>query len=209
MRAFVPTAVDRRRALGILCIGVGVVLAALYVPLLQPWWQAESQLWHLKTRIAEAQKTLGKASEIDAEFSAKREQLLASGTYLPESSVALANAGLAQRLQQAASDAATDDSACVLASRLPVEVDRSPPGCREVRVQVSMQCGGVALQRFLQGIETTPPRLRIDRMTVALSPSRLGFDKPMTRNQPLDVSFEVVGCLFPASLTAGDRLPSR
>ena len=69
-----------------------------------------------------------------------------------------------------------------------------------------MQCGGIALQRFLQKIETTPPRLRIDRMTLALSPNRLGFDKPMSNNQPLDVSFGVVGCLFPTALAAGDRL---
>ena len=209
MTPFIPTTSDRRRALGVLCAGFSLLFALLFLPLLQPWWQAESQLWNLQARIAKAQQTLDKAAEIDAEFSARREQLLASGAYLPESSVALANAGLVQRLQQATDDATTDDSACVLGNRLPVEVDRSPPTCQEIRVRVGLQCGGVALQRLLQGLETSPPRLRIDQMTVALSPNRLGFDKPMASNQSLDVNFEVIGCLFPTALTAGDRLPGR
>ncbi len=209
MRSIVPTAADRQRALAILGAGICLVLALLFFPFLRPWLSAERELWDLRSRITSARATVGKAPVIDAEFAQRREQLLASGVYLPESNIALANAGLAQRLQQAATGAATDDSICVIGNRLPVEVDRNPPACQEVRMRASVQCGGVALQRFLQAIESTPPRLRIDQMIIALAPNPLGFDKPMAANQPLNVSFEAVGCLFPAALTVGDTQAGR
>ena len=209
MRTFVPTEADRRRALGLLAVGIGIVLILLFFPFLKPWYHVERQRWELRSRISEAQAVLKKAAAIDAEFAQRREHLLASGHYLPEPSLALASAGLTQRLQQAATEAATDDSVCVIGNRVPIEVDRSPMTCQEVRVRASAQCGGVALQRFLQAIEASPPRLRIDQMTLALAPNPLGFDKPMTANQPVNVSFEVVGCLFPTALMAGDGQAGR
>ena len=209
MTTFVPTVSDRHRALGVLCIGAGLLFALLFFPLVKPWWQAESRRWNLQARIDIAQHTLAKAVEIDAEFAARREDLLASGAYLPEPTIALANASLVQRLQQAAENSATDDSVCVLGNRMPVEEKAGSPACEEVRLRAGMQCGGAALQRFLQALETTPPRLRIDRMTIALAPNPLGFDKPMAANQPLKVDFDVVGCLFPAALIAGDRAAGR
>lgn len=209
MRAFAPTASDRHRALGILSIAVSLILALLYLPLLQPWYLIEKQRWQLRARLLAAQETLGNAATIDAEFVQRREALLATGTYLPESSIAVANAGVAQRLQQAADESSNEDSVCMIGNRLPVEPQHNDDSCEEVRLQASVQCGGVALQRFLQSIETTTPRLRIERISVALAPNPLGFDKPMTLNQPLDVRFEVVGCLLPAALSGDDSVPRR
>ena len=205
MTEFEPKRTDRVRAMAVLLFACSAALALLYVPLLRPWFIVERERWFLQARIADAQDVLRRSSVIDAEFSRRREQLLTSGLYLSESSLPLATASLTQRLQQAASDAATDDSVCVMGNRVPKGSQQSTSSCQEARVQASMQCGGVALQRFLHAIEVTAPRLRIDHLTVGLAANPLGFDQPMASNQPLNVTVEVSGCLFPDALTMGDH----
>lgn len=201
MKQFTPSDADRRQALGILVAGIGVMALVLYFPLLKPWWDVEVRRWRANEAASESQKTLARARAINSRFAARREHLLSSGNYLPESTAALANAGLAQRLQQAALDASTETSVCVLGDRQPVDDITPNATCKEARMRIDMQCGGAALQQFLHLVEDTSPNLRIDAMTLGLAPNPLGFDKPMSTNQPLNVTFEVAGCLFPDALS--------
>lgn len=208
MRSFVPTDSDRKRALAILFAMMAVAMVLAYAPLIKPWWQVESARWALRARILEAQRIRANAPRIEADIAAIRAQRLSAGLYLPEPSKALADAALSQRLQQAVTDATSEDSVCVLGNRVPMTEAAKGKGknaaCDEVRVQVGMQCGVTALESVLRALESKPPRLRIDRMEVGIAPNRLGFDQPMAENQPLAVNFEVVGCLLPAVLATGD-----
>ena len=208
MRTFVPTDADRKRALAILFAVVAVGIGLAYLPLIKPWWQVESTHWTLRTRIIDAQGIRSKAPRIEADIATIRMQRLTAGLYLPEPSKALADAALSQRLQQAVTEATSEESVCVLGNRVPMaEGDKGKDknnACVEVRVQVSMQCGVTALQSVLRALETKPPRLRIDRMEIGVAPNGLGFDQPMAENQALAVNFEVAGCLLPTVLASGD-----
>lgn len=208
MRTFVPTDADRKRALAVLACVLAVVIGLAYVPLIKPWWQVESARWALRASILDAQRVRSNGPRIEAEIAAIRAQRLTAGIYLPEPSQALADAALSQRLQQAVTDASSEDSVCVLGNRVPLgehaKGKDNTNACDEVRVQVSMQCGVTALESVLRALETPSPRLRIDRMEIGMAPNRLGFDQPMAENQALAVSFEVVGCLLPTVLATGD-----
>ena len=197
MTPIVPDRADALRALGLLGVGLLVLAAVLYVPLLRPWWQAESRLWDLQNRIDATRSIQSRATGIDAALSAAREQAFASGDYLSEPTVALANAALTVRIQDAVANAATDDSVCVLGNRAPLGSIEGGP-CQQARIRVDLQCGIGSLEQVLRALETRPPRLRIDQMEVALAPNPLGFDKPSTGNEPLRVNLEVAGCLLPA-----------
>lgn len=202
--AFIPSRADRWKAMGVLALGLGMLTAVLYGPLLKPWWQTESQLRALRAKIVQAQQLQQMAPRIDAELSELRGRLQESGDYLPEPNIALANAGLAQRIQQVTTDAASTDSICVLGNRVPITKEGEDSACPEARFNLDMQCGTAALQRTLRALETQPPRLRVVRMTITPAPNPLGFDKPVTGDAPLNVSLEIAGCLMPDAFAVGD-----
>ena len=201
---FIASRGDRWRALGVLALGTGLLASALYAPLLRPWWRAEARLHEVRAKITHAQQLQQAAPDLDARLAELRDMALASGNYLPEPSPTLASAGLAQRLQEIASEVSDSDSVCVLGNRAPMEGDQESTNCQEVRFNIDMRCGTAALQRALRAIELEPPRLRIVHLSVGAAPNPAGFDKPPTPNAPLDVSIEVAGCLIPHALSGVD-----
>lgn len=203
MTPFVPDRADAWRSLGLLMVGLLVLAAVLYAPLLRPWWQTEFRLWALRNSIEATRSIQARAAEIDAALSAAREHALASGDYLSEPTVALANAALAVRIQDAVNAAVTEESVCILGNRAPLG-SAEGSHCSEARIRVDLQCGTDSLEQVLRALETQAPRLRIDQMELALAPNPLGFDKPSSGNEPLRVSLEVGGCLLPTPLAGGD-----
>lgn len=203
MMPFVPDRSDARRAMAILVVGILVLTAVAYVPVLRPWWQTEYRLWALRKDIESTRSIQAKAADIDRALRAARERVLARGTYLPEPTEALANAALTLRIQDAVSASVTDDSVCLLGNRAPIKLVRKDH-CVETRVRVELQCGTTSLEQVLRTLETQPPRLRIDRLELDLAPNPLGFDKPFDGNQPIRASFEVAGCMIPPSIAGGD-----
>lgn len=198
-----PPRADRIKALWVLGGFVALLIAALYPPLLQPWWQVEFRVRSVQARISQARALQASRPGIEASIAALRAQALAAGRYLPEPNAALASAALTQRIQQAVEAGATHDSVCVLGNRLALTQDKLA-SCDAVGIRVTMQCGISALHNVLQALEQEAPRLTIDAMQVGVAPNPLGFDKPSSADQPLDVTFEVSGCLLPAVLSSGD-----
>jgi len=201
---FAPQRIDKWRALGILVTGICLLLALLFAPVIRPWWQVESRLSTLRDQIAAAQAIRGHAAEIEGTLQTVRNNALSSGLYLPEPTVALGNAALAIRLQEAVDASTTDTTVCVLGNRLPIEAS-GKSSCPEARVKAELQCGIASLEKVLRALETQSPRLRIDRMELGLMSNPLGFDKGISANTPIDVSFEVAGCLLTA-LPSDDAL---
>ena len=181
-----------------------MLLAVLFVPLLRPWWRTEIRLAMLRARIAETLQTQSRAPAIEAGLRAVRESASASGYYLPEPTVALGNAALAMRIQEAVDASASDTDACVLGDRLPVKSDVPSP-CAEARLSVKLQCGTGALENVLRNLETRPPRLRIDRMTLGLESDPAGFGQRPGVNTPIAANLEVAGCLLAVAPDDGIR----
>jgi len=204
-RPFSPGPADKQRALALLVAAASLLIAVLYVPVIRPWRQTETRLAVLKARIAETLQAQSRAPAIEAALRTLRENASARGDYLPESTVALGNAALAMRIQSAVDGSVSDTDTCVLGDRLPIRSD-TPSQCTEARLKVKLQCGSGALEKVLRNLETQTPRLRIDRITLALGAAPTGFGQRPDTNTPIDANFEVSGCLLNAPLVDETRI---
>jgi general secretion pathway protein M len=194
---------DRWLALGLLA----AALAAVYLLCVHPWWtvpmrDADARIEAAQARAARATAQLAQAGEISRRLQAARVLDARAPAFLPEATVELATAALAQRLETEVARASPGHRGCAITNRSPAE---QPPGdARRAKagMHVRLRCGNAELGALLQGLEGGHPVLFVDNLSVV---AQGFFEYPgqgAARAGGLDVEFDLYGYLRPAAVAA-------
>lgn len=190
---------DRWLALGLLA----VVLAAAYLVFVHPWWtvpmrDADARIASLQARDARAAAQLAQSGEIARRLQVARALDARAPAFLPEATVELATASLAQRLETEVARASPGNRGCAIGNRAPAE--QLPGDARHPKagMHVRLRCGNAELAALLQGLEGGHPLLFVDNLSVV---AQGFFDAPgqgAGGDGGLDVEFDLYGYLRPA-----------
>ncbi len=191
---------DRWLALGLLV----AALVAGYLVFVHPWWTvpmraADARIEALQARDARATAQLAQANGIERRLQAARALDARAPAFLPEATVELATAALAQRLETEVARASPGHRGCAITNRSPAE--QAPGDARHPKagMHVRLRCGNTELGALLQGLEGGHPVLFVDNLSVV---AQGFFEYPgqaAAQAGGLDVEFDLYGYLRPAS----------
>lgn len=190
---------DRWLALGLLA----VVLAAAYLVFVHPWWtvpmrDADARIASLQARDARAAAQLAQSGEIARRLQVARALDARAPAFLPEATVELATASLAQRLETEVARASPGNRGCAIGNRAPAEQLPGDSRHPKAGMHVRLRCGNAELAALLQGLEGGHPLLFVDNLSVV---AQGFFDAPgqgAGGDGGLDVEFDLYGYLRPA-----------
>jgi general secretion pathway protein M len=186
----------RMKALGLLALA----LALIYLLGMHWWWTAPmrtmgQQMEELRDQELRMRMIAAQRPQIEKRLAEVRKLEASNPGFLPENSVELASAGLAQRVDSLIAIASPDKTACTITQRTPTPSTTQEAYLRVV-VQVRMLCGMGEFSAFLHEVESGRPQLFVDELNII---SRHNF---VTEGQPadngaLDISFNLYGYLRP------------
>jgi general secretion pathway protein M len=164
------------------------------------WWTAPmrtmgQQMEELRDQELRMRMIAAQRPQIEKRLAEVRKLEASNPGFLPENSVELASAGLAQRVDSLIAIASPDKTACTITQRTPTPSTTQEAYLRVV-VQVRMLCGMGEFSAFLHEVESGRPQLFVDELNII---SRHNF---VTEGQPadngaLDISFNLYGYLRP------------
>lgn len=195
---------DRWLALGLLA----AVLAAAYLVLVHAWWTvpmraADARIEALQARDARASAQLAQANEVSRRLQAARALDAQAPAFLPESTVELATAALAQRLETDVARASPGNRGCAITNRAPAEQPPGDTGHAKAGMHVRLRCGNAELGALLQGLEGGHPALFVDNLSVVAQGFFESPGQAPAQAGGLDVEFDVYGYLRPAANGGG------
>ncbi len=184
----------RLKALGLLAL----VVAVLYLVCLHWWWTAPmlsmgQQLQDLREQELKLRMIAAQRPQIEIRLAAIKLLETNNPGFLPEASVELASAALAQRLESLTNAVTTDKAACSISQRTPTPVT-TPESYQRVVVQVRMLCGMGDFSALLHSIESGRPQLFVDNLNI-ISRHDFADANRSEANGPLDISFDLYGYL--------------
>lgn len=187
---------SRLKALGLLALAV----ALIYLLGLHWWWSAPmhsmgQQMELLRDQELRMRMISRQRPQIEKRLAAVRLLETNNPGFLPESSVELASAGLAQRLQSLIASASPDKAACTITQRTPTP-DTTQEAYQRVVVQVRMLCGMGEFSAFLHEVESGRPQLFVDDLNIISRRTFVPSEAQQADNSSaLDISFNLYGYL--------------
>jgi general secretion pathway protein M len=165
--------------------------------------EADARIEALQERHARAAAQLAQAGEVEHRLQAARALDARSPAFLPEATVELATAALAQRLETEVARASPGNRGCAISNRAPAEQLPGDAKHPKAGMHVRLRCGNAELGALLQALESGHPVLFVDNLSVV---AQGFFDAPgqgAGQDGGLDVEFDLYGYLRPAPVTAG------
>jgi general secretion pathway protein M len=186
----------RIKALGLLALVIGLV----YLLGVHWWWTAPmramgQQMEQLRDQELRMRMISRQRPQIEKRLAAVRLLEANNPGFLPENSIELASAGLAQRVDSLIAIASPNKAACTITQRTPTP-DATQEAYQRVVVQVRMLCGMNEFSAFLHEVEGGRPQLFVDDLNII---SRHNFlpDGQAADSGALDISFNLYGYLRP------------
>ncbi len=197
-----PIVPDRDRWLALGLLAAALLLG--YLALVHPWWTvpmraADARIDALQSRHARAAAQLAQANDIERRLQAARALDARAPAFLPEATVELATAALAQRLETEVARASPGNRGCAIANRSPAEQVAGDARHPKAGMHVRLRCGNAELGALLQGLEGGHPVLFVDNLSVV---AQGFFEYPgqaAAQAGGLDVEFDLYGYLRPAA----------
>jgi general secretion pathway protein M len=197
-----PIVPDRDRWLALGLLAAALLLG--YLALVHPWWTvpmraADARIDALQSRHARAAAQLAQANDIERRLQAARALDARAPAFLPEATVELATAALAQRLETEVARASPGNRGCAIANRSPAEQVAGDARHPKAGMHVRLRCGNAELGALLQGLEGVHPVLFVDNLSVV---AQGFFEYPgqaAAQAGGLDVEFDLYGYLRPAA----------
>lgn len=205
-----PVVTDRERWLALAILLVVLLLG--YLLLVHPWWtvpmrEADSRIAQLQQRDARLRAELAQAPLVQRRLQEAQQRLATRPGFLPEATAELAVAGLVQRLETVVAQASPGNRSCQISNRSPLPSSSASEPYARVAVQVRLRCGTPELAAVLHALESGAPRLFVENLNVLAQRFFFAGGDSDNRDGGLDVSFDLVGYLRPADVTA-DMVPS-
>jgi general secretion pathway protein M len=186
----------RLKALGLLALAVGLV----YLLGVHWWWTAPmrsmgQQMELLRDQELRMRMIAKQRPQIEKRLAEVRRVEASNPGFLPENSVELASAGLAQRLESLIAIASPDKAGCTITQRTPTQ-STTQEAYQRVVVQVRMLCGMSEFSAFLHEVESGRPQLFVDELNI-ISRHNMVAEGQATDSGALDISFNLYGYLRP------------
>ncbi len=187
---------SRPYAIGLLLLALAVV----YLVGIHWWWTAPmvsmgQQMDDLREQELSMRMRAQQRPAIEKRLADVRRSEAANPGFLPESTLQLAQAGLAQRIESQLTAISPDHAACTINQRTPTD-PTIPERYQRVIVQVRLLCGMTEFSALLYAFESGRPQLFVANLNII---SRAGFGQggaPDT-SAPLDIAFDLYGYLRP------------
>lgn len=194
MRPAIPEH-GRIKALGLLALAMVVV----YLLGLHWWWTAPmlsmgQQMEQLRDQEQRMRMIAKQRPAIEKRLAGVRRLEANNPGFLPEASVELASAGLAQRLQTLIATASPEKTACTITQRTPTP-STTQDAYQRVVVQVRMLCGMGEFSAFLHEVEGGRPQLFVDDLNIISRSTFTPENQQGAVNSGLDISFNLYGYL--------------
>lgn len=186
----------RIKALGLLALAIGLV----YLLGVHWWWTAPmrtmgQQMERLRDQELRMRMIAKQRPQIEQRLAEVRKLEASNPGFLPENSVELASAGLAQRVDSLIAIASPDKTACTITQRTPTP-SATQEAYQRVVVQVRMLCGMGEFSAFLHEVESGRPQLFVDELNIISRHNFVQEGQPAD-NGALDISFNLYGYLRP------------
>ena len=187
----------RSKALGLLVLAVALV----YLLGMHWWWTAPmrsmgQQMELLRDQELRMRMISRQRPQIEKRLAAVRLLEANNPGFLPEASVELASAGLAQRVDSLIAAASPNKAACTITQRTPTP-DTTQEAYQRVVVQVRMLCGMGEFSAFLHAVEGGRPQLFVDDLNIVSRRNFLPEGQQAENSSALDISFNLYGYLRP------------
>jgi general secretion pathway protein M len=187
----------RLKALGLLALA----LALVYLLGMHWWWTAPmrtmgQQMEELRDQELRMRMIAMQRPQIEKRLAEVRKLEASNPGFLPENSVELASAGLAQRLESLITIASPDKTACTITQRTPTP-STTQEAYQRVVVQVRMLCGMGEFSAFLHEVEGGRPQLFVDELNI-ISRHNMVAEGQAADSGALDISFNLYGYLRPS-----------
>ena len=196
---------SRPTAIGLLLIA----LLAGYLVGLHWWWTApmlamDDQMQELREQELANRMRARQRPEIEKRLTALRRTEATNPGFLPEATVQLAQAGLAQRIESQLAVISPDHGACTINQRTPTDATTTERYQRVI-VQVRLLCGMGEFTALLHAFESGRPQLFVANLNII---SRSGFvaqTGAADSSTPLDIAFDLYGYMRPGVGAANAR----
>ena len=186
----------RLKALGLLALAMALV----YLLGVHWWWTAPmramgQQMELLRDQELRMRMIAMQRPQIEKRLAEVRKLEASNPGFLPENSVELASAGLAQRLESLIAIASPDKSGCTITQRTPTQAT-TQEAYQRVVVQVRMLCGMSEFSALLHEVESGRPQLFVDELNI-ISRHNMVAEGQAADSGALDISFNLYGYLRP------------